>query len=259
MFGFIASAAASLGSGILGSRASKDAARAQGDSVNSSLQMQREQFDAMREDLAPYRDAGTPAIQRLMYLTGVGSGSANDPEFGSLSKDFSLADFAKDPGYGFRQAEGEKSLERGAAARGLSASTPGLKSLMRFNQDNASSEYGAAYGRFREQQSNKFNLLSYLAGTGQNAAAMTGQAGVNMASSAAQTMMAGGNAQAAGAIGSASSWNNAIQGGLGNYMYQQRFDQLMKRMPVFGAANTAPAGPAMNWNSTGDFNMSATG
>jgi hypothetical protein len=179
------------------------------------------------------------------------TGAAGDPEYGSLMKDFSLADFARDPGYMFRLEEGEKALTRGAAARGLAKSSPGLRSLMRFNQDLASSEFAAAHGRFEGAKAGKFNLLSYLSGGGQNAAAMTGTAGTNAAAGAAQAIMAGGNAGAAGAIGSASAWNNAIQGGLGNYMYQQRFDQMMKRMPVFGSPGAGGVPPLQLGGYTG--------
>jgi hypothetical protein len=73
---------------------------------------------------------------------------------------------------------------------------------MRFNQDSASQEYGSAFGRAMGvdtyNRQNQFNMLSYLAGTGQNAAAMTGQAGVNTGAGMAGSILAGGQAQAAG-------------------------------------------------------------
>jgi hypothetical protein len=242
----------------------------------------------------PYRtEAGTPALQRLMYLSGVGGGvntsdprykaiydpmvesfdqehqqrfgmsiydsradatsrestlerfrqqagdqytqrygneAKNDSAYGSLTKpfDYSLSDFYKDPSYQFRLGEGEKAIERSMSSRGLSSSTPGLQALMRFNQDYASTEYGNAFGRAMGvdtyNRQNQFNMLSYLAGTGQNAAAMTGQAGVNTGAGMANSMIAGGQAQGQGILGSASAINNSLQGGLGNYMYQQRFD-----------------------------------
>lgn len=253
MFGIddaaIAIVGSSVVSGLLGSNSSKDAARAQKDAAEASIQMQREHFDATRNDLAPYRDAGVPALQRLAFLTGTG-GDASQPGYGSLTKNFSLQDFAADPGYGFRQQQGEQSLNRAMTARGLSSSTTGLKSLMSFNQDLASQEYGAAYGRYRDQQSNQFNMLSYLAGTGQNASAMTGQVGANMSAGMSGTMLAGGAATAGGIMGSGSAINNSIQGGLGNYMYQKRFEDMMQRMPVF----SSPAnGPSYKVPAGGDY------
>ena len=326
MFEMLAAAGgAAVISGLLGANASKKAAQIQGDSTRYAADVHRETYETTRRDLAPYRDAGKTALQRLMYLTGLDAGEGSgttgagdgellfadntgaprvneqryasdpvyraawdkatkmhraqygqdftdasdtgviersltqfmaeersrlgiedpaavagrdakaDPEFGSLMRDFTLADFQKDPGYQFRVDEGERALTRGAAARGLAKSTPGLKALLRFNQDMGSQEYGAAYGRFEAGKSQKFNLLSYLSGAGQNAAAMAGTAGTNAAAGMSQASIAGGNAAAGGVVGSASAWNNAIQGGLGNYMYQQRYDEMMKRFPVFGS------------------------
>lgn len=312
MWSGIAMGAAALGSAVIGSQASKNAAGQGVAAADRASQAQAGMYAQMRGDLAPYREGGTPALQRLMYLTGVGGGlnssdprykamldpmladldqqhmkrfgmsmydaradaggrqanidqvtkaandqyvsqygsseSSNDPAYGSLVKpfDFGLADMYRDPGYQFRVSEGEKALTRGSAARGLAQSTPGLKALMNFNQESASQEYGASFGRAMGvdtyNRQNQFNTLSFLAGTGQNAAAMTGQAGVNTGAGVANSMIAGGQAQAAGTMGSASAINNAFQGGLGNYMYMQRFNQLMQRMPVFSQAPAANSG-----------------
>jgi hypothetical protein len=84
---------------------------------------------------------------------------------------------------------------------------------------------------------NQFNVLSYLAGTGQNAAAMTGQAGVNTGAGMANSMIAGGQAQGQGHPWQRSAPSTIpFQGGLGNYMYQQRFNSSCERMPVYGLA-----------------------
>lgn len=232
----------SLISGVIGSEASEDAAHASSQAAAGSTAVQREMYNTTRGDLAPYRDAGAPALQRLMQLTGL-SGDPKSAGYGSLMKDFTLKDFMADPGYQFRKAEGEKAIERGAMARGLNMSSATLKNLMRFNQGLASDEYGAAYGRFEAGKSSKFNLLSYIAGTGQNAAAMTGQAGTNMAAGTSQALATGAAGTAAANMAGAAAINNSIQGGISNYMYQKRFDDMMSRFPVFtpgpvGAAAT---------------------
>lgn len=165
---------------------------------------------------------------------------------GSLMKpfDYSLSDFYKDPSYNFRLQQGEQGITRASAASGIASGSPGLKALMRYNQDYASTEYGNAFNRaFGVDQANKqtqYNFLSGIAGMGQNAAAMTGSAGTAAAAGSSQALMTGGQAIGAGTIGAASATNNAVQGGLSNYMYQQRYDQMMQRMPVFGPQTTAP-------------------
>lgn len=193
----------------------------------------------------PYRhylEHGAAEGRKAIFASADSGASAGD-EFGSLMKDFSLSDFAKDPGYQFRIDEGEKALTRGAAARGLAQSTPGLKSLMRFNQDMAGTEYGAAFARDQVNKGNKFNFLSTIAGMGQNAATQTGVAGVNTAGGVASAALAGGAATGAGILGSASAINNSVQGGMANYMTMQRYNEMMKRMPVFGTPTTPTPGP----------------
>ena len=90
-------------------------------------------------------------------------------DFGSLDRNFTLADFNKDPGYDFRQQEGQRGVESSAAARGGILSGGALKAIARYNSNFASGEYGAAYNRFNNDQTTRFNRLSALAGTGQTA------------------------------------------------------------------------------------------
>lgn len=273
-FGWIAGSA--VVSGLLGANAAQDAANTTANATNNATATQMAMYQQTAAGLEPWRAAGVPALQMLMYLTGVGKSKddfakelrasghysstvagpqlwggvgsfgtsydeeginreatrlfemqSSQPGFGSLSKPFSLNDFQKEPGYEFRRAEGEKAIERGALARGVNSSSATMKSLAGFNQDLASTEYQAAYGRNQANKSNTFNLLSYLSGSGQNAAAMTGQAGVNTAAGVSQALMTGASGQANATMAGASSINNAVQGGLGNMMYQQRWNQQM--------------------------------
>ena len=71
-------------------------------------------------------------------------------------KDFTAKDFQVDPGYAFRQEEGERAIDRGAAAAGRFNSGRVLKDLTRFNSGLASQEYGNAYDRFNTNQLNRF-------------------------------------------------------------------------------------------------------
>jgi hypothetical protein len=190
---------------------------------------------------------------------------AQGGEYGSLMRDFaepapeigdfSMADFQADPGYAFRQSEGEKALQRAASAGGLLGSGSFLKDAMRFNQGLATDEYGRAFdrcqvnrnnkvsdyqnafNRFQINRSNKLNPLQALAGVGQTATNTISQAGQNFASGAGNALGAygsaaganiigAGNAAAAGKVGSANAWNNAI--GQAGSMYQQ--NQMMNRL-----------------------------
>lgn len=165
-----------------------------------------------RADQAPWLTAGTGAINQLAQLTAPG---------GEMLKSFTQADFQADPGYAFRQAEGQKALERSAAARGGLLSGAALKATERYSQGIASEEYGNAYNRFNNDKSTKFNRLASLAGVGQQAVNQVGQAGQsaygtianagNVASTNVQNGITGaGNARASGYVGMANALNNGI-------------------------------------------------
>jgi hypothetical protein len=132
-----------------------------------------------------------------------------DPE---LFRNFTNADFQKDPGYDFRMQEGQKALERSAAARGGLQSGGTLKSLARYGQDYASNEFNNAYNRFNNDRSNRFNRLSSLAGVGQTANTQIGAAGQNYANQFGQNTMGAANAAGAAGIAGANAWGGALQG-----------------------------------------------
>lgn len=149
---------------------------------------------------------------------------SDDPNFGALAKNFSMADFEADPGYAFRQAEGQKAIERSAAARGGLMSGSALKGIERFGQDLASQEYGNAFNRFNINQDKLYNRLSGIAGTGQTANNAIGQAGQNYANASTSinqlnaanqgnALIAQGNARASGYMGI----GNALQGMAGGF------------------------------------------
>lgn len=134
-----------------------------------------------------------------------GSGS-----YGSLLKPFSQSNFQVDPGYEFRLSEGQKALERSAAAKGMSLSGSQLKALTGYNQNFASNEYNNAYTRYNNDQTTIFNRLSGLSGTGQQANQLVGQLGSNMANQVGQNQLGAGNATAAGWIGGTNAIGNGI-------------------------------------------------
>lgn len=79
---------------------------------------------------------------------------------GDLFRDFTLKDFNVDPGYNFRQEEGQKAIERSAASQGNQLSGATMRALARYGQDLGSQEYGAAFNRFGQQQQTAGNALN---------------------------------------------------------------------------------------------------
>src|SRR6476469_6841143 len=138
----------------IGSESSMDRAKnAQQGATNASNAMQKQMFEEQRQDQQPWRDAGSAALGKM--------------QGDDFQKTFTMGDFQKDPGYDFRMAEGQKALERSAAARGGLNSGATMKALAQYGQDFASNEYQNAYNRFNNDQSTRFNRLSSLAGLGQ--------------------------------------------------------------------------------------------
>lgn len=164
----------------------------------------------------------TPAQQ------GQGQGQGNTyntqlGDFGSLSRDFSMADFQADPGYDFRMKEGQKALERSAAAGGRFLGGGTLKALTRYGQDMGSQEYGNAFNRFQTNRNTRFNQLAAVAGIGQTANGQLAQLGQTNALTQGNNLMGaatvGGNAAMAGAAG----WSSALNNGVNNWLTYQGY------------------------------------
>lgn len=129
---------------------------------------------------------------------------------GSLSKAFGMSDFTADPGYQFRISEGQKALERSAAAKGGLNSGAAMKAITRFGQNTASDEYQNAYNRYNTNQTNLYNRLAGVAGTGQTATNTLSGIGQSTANNISENYLQSGNAQAAGTVGQANAWGTGL-------------------------------------------------
>lgn len=233
-------ATAIVGSAVVGglaaSNASKAAASSQQDAAKLASQTELEQFYQNRKDLQPWRDAGVGALGLL--TTGTTPG-------GDFNRDFTLADFTRDPGYDFRLQQGQQALDRSAAARGGVLSGAAIKGQTRYGQDYASGEYQNAYNRFNNDRTQRFNRLASLAGVGQTAARDVAQQGAQVASSVGNNIIGSGNAQASSYVGQA----NAIGGmanTLGNFAMNKYF---MNQMPAQNPAYAAYSGAPTYWDA----------
>jgi len=190
-------------------RASRRAADAQVASAAESARLQREMFDRQVQLQEPFRQGGITGQNRIMELLGIG-GNASAGDYGRYGRDFGMNDFEADPGYAFRLAEGNKALERSAAARGMVLSGSMFKGVQRYGQDMASQEYQNAFNRYQTNRSNQLNPLQSLMGAGQTATnQLTGAAG-DLGRSLGENELGAGNARASGYIGQANAYTNAI-------------------------------------------------
>lgn len=224
------------GSALLGASAAKSAAKTQAaatdragelqkQTVDQQIALQREMFNKQLELQQPYQEAGVNALNKLQGLS-------------DYTK-FGMGQFQQDPGYGFRLAEGQKALDRQAAARGGLISGSALKAAQRYGQDMGSQEYQNAFNRYQTERGALLNPLQSLAGVGQTAAntmgSNAGQFGANAGNAlgsygtnASNLMTSGGAARASGYVGG----TNALTSGLGQYMnYTQNQNLLNRLMP----------------------------
>lgn len=236
------------GSALVGASAAKKAAGTQAaaterasevqkETVDQQIALQREMFNKQMELQQPYQAAGVNALNKLQ-------GMADYTMFGPEQ-------FTKDPGYGFRLAEGQKALDRQAAARGGLISGGALKAAQRYGQDMGSQEYSNAFNRYQLERAAKLGPYQSLAGVGQTAAntmgANAGQFGSNVGNTlgaygtnVGNLMTSGGAARASGYVGGA----NALTSGLGQYINYTQNQNLMNRLlPTAGGSTAAPYSP----------------
>ena len=193
-------AAAVIGSSLIGSSSAKSAANVQAGAADRAAELQREQFERQVELQAPFREAGVRALPEL--------------EAASRYTPFGMQQFTADPGYGFRLAEGQKALDRQAAARGGLISGGALKAAQRYGQEMGSQEYTNAFNRYQTERQARLNPLQSLAGVGQTSVAQLGAAGQAMATGVGEAGGQAAQARASGYMGGA----NALSQGLSQYM-----------------------------------------
>lgn len=265
-------AGASLVGGLVGASGARSAASTQADAANNAAQIQAQSADkslalqeklynqqaALQEKLynqqvglqEPYRQAGLTGQNRLMDLLGLG-GNTGAAGYGKYAQDFGMSDFQADPGYAFRLAEGQKALDRQAAARGGLISGGALKAATRYGQDMGSQEYQNAFNRYQINRANQLQPLGNLMASGQSAASNQGAAAGNYGSAqgaaagayganagnlitGAGNAMAGGinaagQANAAGQMGVANTFANALNTGASAYQNQTNFNNWLNQ------------------------------
>lgn len=226
--------AAVAGSALLGyissSNAANSAADAQTNAANAANATTWNMYQQQRQDQQPWMQAGQNALGQLQQ------------QMPDLNRDFTMADFQQsDPGFAFRMQEGQKAIERSAAAKGGLNSGATMKALARYSQDYASNEYQNAYSRFTNDRTNRYNRLAGLAGVGQQSVNQVGSYGSNAANNVSQNQMGMGNAQAANYIAQGNAVSNAGNGMANSWMNYQLMNRLYPQQEKSPLPNTSPA------------------
>jgi hypothetical protein len=220
--------AAIVGSSLLGSSAASSAADTQAAAANRAADLQQKQFEQTRQDQMPWLEAGRTALNALTPL------ATNYQKFG-------MNQFQQDPGYAFRLSEGQKALDRQAAARGGLISGGALKAAQRYGQDMGSQEYQNAFNRYQAERQAQLGPLQSLAGVGQTTAQGLGTMGAANAGAVGNYLTGGAAAQAAGQVGAA----NAMSGGLGTYLNYTSNNNLLNALQNRGSTYGGPSNAAL--------------
>ena len=222
--------AAIFGGALLGGSASRSAASTQADAASRASDAQLQAFREQAALQEPFRQAGVRALPQLEAQRNMMPGAFTG-----------RVDLGQDPGYAFRLSEGQKALERSAAARGGLISGGAMKAAQRFGQDLGSQEYQNAYNRALTgynaevaREATGYNRLAALAGIGQTATGQIGAAGQNAAANMGNLMTSGAAATAAGQVGQA----NALTGGLSTYLNYNQGNNLVNALNARGSGGS---------------------
>jgi len=244
------------GTGLVGAKLSSDAAQKAADTqtaaANAAIAQQQKNFETISQQQAPYRATGYNALNEIAklgagqtpqydYLGNIVKDASGNPVMttgsGYLTHQFTPQDFAAgiDPGYAFRLQQGQMANQRAANVAGGALSGNTLKGLQDYTQGLASTEYGNAFDRYQKQRQNIYNTLASIAGIGQTGQTATNTAATNATNAATQLGVGSAAAQAAGGVGSAQAYTNAINNAANNYTLASLLNQRGNvAMPVQG-------------------------
>ena len=234
--------------GLINTDAATRAAAAQSQSVAKGQQDITQGYSAAKTSQQPYYDVGTQGMQTLAQKQAAGGYSVVPSTFKQTAfnpTSFDASNITNDQGYQFRLQQGSNAVQNSAAARGSGLSGATLKALDQYGQGFASNELNNAYMRNLQtnqqgmansqfqntmgfntsmeqyNQANQQALQDYqrqagIAGMGQTAAGSLANIGMGQGQQMSDLDIQGGNAAAAGIMGS--SLGNTIQnigGGIG--------------------------------------------
>lgn len=203
------------GAGLIGagmqSSAAKSAAAQQAGATQYAADVQRQMFETINQQQAPYRQAGYGALTRIGELLP------------SLTAPVSREEIMGLPGYQF-------GIEQGTGAARAAMNVGGGGS----NVDRAAQKFaidytlGTAMPQVIAQRQNIYNTLAGIAGIGQTAQGQTSTMGQAAAGNIGQAAIGGATALGAGQIGAA----NAMAGGISNIGNTALMYSLLNKPPV---------------------------
>lgn len=196
-WGFVAVGGASLAGAYLGGEAARDAGRASERGANRATAEQRRQFDLIQELLAPYAEGGEEALAAQRALLGLA---------GPEEQQAAIDQLTSSPQFTSAVNQGEEAILANASATG------GLRGG---NVQSALAEFRPQMLSNLIQQ--QFANLGGITSMGQNAAAMTGNAGMQTGSNISNVITRDAENQANAGLARTAAYTDALGtvGGLG--------------------------------------------
>ena len=174
----------------LSANASSKAAKQQAQAAQGGIDETRRQFDEMQKLLAPYTQAGVPALQGQQNLIGLGGADAQGQAIQQLQSS---------PMFQQLTQQGESAILQNASATGGLRGGNTQAALAQFRPNMLNALIDQQYGR-----------LGGIANMGQNSAAMTGQAGMQTGTQISSLLEQQGAALAGGTLGKANAFGQIL-------------------------------------------------
>lgn len=173
---------------------------------------------------------GDPNAARKLFGYKQDTTAGPSANFGSLLKPFSQSDLDNDVIYQnthqYAQDQGNLGVNRIAAASGSQLSGATLKALQRSGA-NIANQYGNdAFNRDQTQNTNTYNRLAGVSGSGQAATNQVNAAGANAASQIGNNLIGAANARGASAIAQGNALSGAIGQGINTYQQNNFLNSL---------------------------------
>lgn len=155
-----------------------------------------------------------------------GAMDTSDGKYGSLLNNFGQNDLNNDVVYNnglqFGLDQGTNAINRLSSANGGIDSGATLKALTRYANDYGTTKSSGAFDRFNTNKLNNYNMLAGQSGQGLSATNNLANINSNLLTGQTNNTLNNANNQGQYGIMGAQSINNAVQGGIGNYLYNQR-------------------------------------
>lgn len=244
---FIIAGGAVLAAGI-GAAASSSAAGTAANAAQGSARLAQEQAAVTRNSLFPYDILGQNAANQLQSggfgfnafgQTDLSDVNAARNYFGQAaalgSGPGAQAALEQTPGYQFARNQGLQATQNAAAARGLGVSGAALKGAATFATGLADQTYTNQFNKLVQSGQNSlstntaaqgnltntYNRLADLTKIGENATAQTGITDASLTNQAGNSLIAAGNATAAGISGAGNAISGNINSGVSNFLLSQ--------------------------------------